>query len=202
MSIVYDAPSSEPEQVIDYQIWKWKTSYLVLGLLESGAVAHAEQHRAQLERHFAQAISDIITPFMRSSPDGHGDALASIVHEAIELDKEVSKMIPRYTYTWAVSAGPIETPFDFSLDQDGVMKLHAGEKTAEKLAKETKTKVYLVVTPGVTERGGPDGEPSSFQVERWVFPMEVTCVKPKRQRKFARTESGSDTDSNSPLPPA
>lgn len=199
LSIVYISPTPGAEHVWKYQSWKWKTNHLVSELLEAGTIPNAAQHRTQLERHFAQAISEVITPFMRSSPDGHGDALASIIHEAIELDKAASKTIPRYT--WAFSPGPIESSFDFSLEQDGVMKLHPGEKTAEKLARGTRTKVYLVVTPGVMQRGGMDGELSSFEVERWVSPMEVTCVRTKRQRKFALTESGSDSPSNSPLPP-
>lgn len=66
------------------------------------------------------------------------------------------------------------------------MKLHPGEKAAEKLAKGTKTKVFLVVTPGVTSRGLEPGPPESFEEENWYMPMEVSCVKPKPQRKFPK----------------
>lgn len=182
-----------------YQIWKWKTTRLVLELLEAGNIAHAEQHRTQLEQHFAQAISDVITPFMRSSPDGHGDALVKIIHEAVEFDRMLSQIVPRFT--WTFSPGPIESPFDFSLEQENIMKLHTGEKAGKKLAKGTRTRVYLVVAPGLTNRGTDDGSPTSFEAESWLSPMEVTCVKPKRQ-KFSSAEGSSDnTRTPSPMPP-
>ncbi|KAG6354467.1 hypothetical protein INS49_004484 [Diaporthe citri] len=186
-------------QVRKYQNWKWKTTKLVLGLLEAGTVAHAEQHRTQLERHFAQQMSEVITPFMRSSPDGHEDALVEIIHEAVEFDKVLSQIVPRFT--WVFSPGPIESPFDFSLEQEGIMKLHAGEEASKKLARGTRTRVYLVVAPGLTSRGADDGSPRTLEAENWLSPMEVTCVKPKRQR-FSAAEDSSDTmNTNSPLPP-
>lgn len=191
----HNSPGSEPEQVRKYQIWRWQTASLALDILGAGTVAHAEQHRVHLERHFATAISEVITPFMRSSPDGHGDALAGIVHQAIEFDKQLSTAFP--LFTWAFSPRPIESPFDFSLEQEGVMKLHARERASEKLARGTKTKVYLVVTPGMIQRGLEDGEPSSFELDRWISPMEVTCVKPKRQTITLPEDSSETTLLNS-----
>lgn len=159
------------------------TTKLVLELVDVGAVAHADLYRDQLERNFAQTISDVIIPFMRTGPGDHMSALIKIVHEAIELDKEISMHLPRYS--WAFSPGPIELPFDFSLEQEGVMRLHPGEKAAEKLPSGTRTKVYLVIAPGVRSRGRPEDDPSTtFKEESWTIPMEVTCIKPRRQSKF------------------
>lgn len=167
-----------------YRFWKARTTTLVLQLLDAGTVANAGHHRIQLERHFAQAISEVVTPFMRSNANGHEDALIKIVHEAIEFDREISRWLPRITLTF--SPGPIQSPFDFSLEQENVMRLHPGEKAAEKLARGTKIKIFLVVTPGVTTRGLEEGPPESFEEENWYMPMEVTCVKPRRQRKFPK----------------
>lgn len=181
---VHNAPGSEPEQVVKYRLWKARTTTLVLQLLDAGTVANADHHRIQLERRFAQAISEVVTPFMRSSADKHEDSLINIVHEAIDLDKEFSRWLPRITL--AFTPRPVQSPFDFSLEQENVMKLHPGEKAAEKLPKGTKTKIFLVVTPGVTRCGLEDGPPESFGEELWYMPMEVSCVKPKPQRKFPK----------------
>lgn len=157
---------------------------MVLQLLDAGTVANAGHHRVQLEQHFAQAISEVVVPFMRSSADKHEDALIKIVHDSIDLDKEFSRWLPRVTLTFTPE--PMQSPFDFSLEREDVMKLHPGEKAAEKLPKGTKTKIFLVVTPGVTTCGVEDGRPESFDGERWYAPMEVSCVKPKPQRKFPK----------------
>lgn len=87
----------------------------------------------------------------------------------------------------------IESQFNFSLGQEKVMKLHLDEKTASKLARDTKAKVYLVVVPGLRQRGEDNSLTSSFDGERWVMPMEVTCVRPRPQHKFGATRNGSDT---------
>lgn len=168
----------------NYRLWKARTTRLVLQLLDAGTVANADHHRIQLERHFAQAISEVVTPFMRSSTDKHKDSLINIVHEAIDLDKERSRWLSRVTLTF--TPGQMQSPFDFSLEREDVMKLHPGEKAAEKLPKGTKTKIFLVVTPGVTTCGFEDGLPENFEQELWYMPMEVSCVKPKPQRKFPK----------------
>lgn len=193
----YNSPSSGPKQVRKYQRWKLNTTEMVLELLESGTVAHADNHRAHLEQHLAEAISEVVEPFMRSSQDGHVGALAGIVSQAIDLDKEASQAMARAS--WAFSPGPIEAPFDFSLEQEGVMRLHPGEKTAEKLPAGTRARVYLVVAPGMTSRGQDDGSLESFQAgEVWLAPMEVTCVRPRRQRKFSHADNSSATSSRTP----
>ncbi|KAJ0124279.1 hypothetical protein J7T55_005617 [Diaporthe amygdali] len=149
------------------------------------------QHLTQLEQHFARSISEVISPFMRSSPEGHGDFLLKIIHHAIEFDREISKQLPRLT--WTFSPEPIESPFDYSQDQEMIMQLHPGEKLANKLPSGAKAKVYLVVAPGLTQRGADNSPSTSFDVEHWLKPMEVTCVKPRRQHTFSLGDDGSET---------
>lgn len=80
----------------NYQEWKSQTTKLVLEMCEAGAT-HADFHRLHLERHFANAISEVIIPFMRSSLVGHSEALIQIVNQAVELDKIISKQHSCYT---------------------------------------------------------------------------------------------------------
>lgn len=86
--------------------------------------------------------------------------------------------------SWFFSPSPIESPFDFNLEPEKVMRLQPGEKAAEKQPEGTRSRVILVVTPGLSERGDEDGSLTSFEQEKWVVPMEVTCVIPRRQTTF------------------
>lgn len=193
------------------------TSQLVSELVAAGPVGRADLHRAQLQQHFAQAISEIITPFMRSQPENHLDHLVQIIRLAIDIDKKVSEALPRFS--WVFSPNIIEGRFDFSLEQENLMMLYPGEKTAEKLPQGGKAEVYLVVVPGIWRRGEEDGSLTSFAQDTWVTPMQVSCQKPKRQRKFVTGNvhlapggptngngNVSDTttfaDSSSPAPPS
>ncbi|KAI3393655.1 hypothetical protein diail_3835 [Diaporthe ilicicola] len=112
---VYCAPYSDPEQIKTFQQWKKRTADLVLDLQDTGRLIQSAQHLTQLSQHYANAISEVIAPFMRSSADGHEDRLVRVIRQAVELDREISKQLPRIT--WAFSAGPVESPFDFSRDQ-------------------------------------------------------------------------------------
>lgn len=192
---VHNSPNSEPKRVENYQQWKRQTTKLVLEICEAGNTADADFHLLNLERHFANAASEVITPFMRASLVGHKEALIKIIHQAIELDKVISRQQP--CYTWSFSPQLIESPFNFSLDQGKIMKLYSGEKTASKLdTRSTKAKVYLVVAPGLRQRGVDNSPSASFEEERWVIPITVSLVKPRRQQKFGSLYDGSDTTVN------
>lgn len=191
LEIVHNSSHSEPNRVKDYQQWKRQTTKLVLENREAGSTDDAKFHIFNLERHFANAASEVITPFMRASLVGHKEALIKIIRQAIELDKVISEQQP--CYTWRFSPELIEAPFNFSLDQGKSMKLHSGENTASKLDRSTRAKVYLVVAPGLRQRGTDNSPSASFVDERWVIPMTVSCMKPRRQQRFGPFRDGSDT---------
>lgn len=188
---VHNSPNSEPKWAKNYHQWKRQTTKLVLEIREASNTDDADFHLLNLERHFANAASEVITPFMRASLVGHKEALIKIVHQAIELDKVISKQQP--CYSWTFSPQLIESPFNFGLDQEKIMKIHLGENTASKLGSTTKAKVYLVVAPGLRQRGADNSPSASFVQERWVIPMTVSCVKPRRQHRFGTGHDGSDT---------
>lgn len=185
LSTVHNSPAASPAQVKMYQNWKMTTSTLALQLLEVGPSSPANLHRIQLQQCLSQAISEVIRPFMRSSPDNHGQILFTIIDQAIDIDKEISMKAARYT--WAFSPAPMELPFDFIPDRGNLMLSRPGEGTAEKLAAEGRARVCLVMVPGLRQRGFDNGDPASFEQEQFMSPMEVTCVEPEWQKEFPPT---------------
>jgi hypothetical protein len=163
-------------------MWKSQTTKLVLGMCEASA-AKTDFHRLHLERHFANAISEVIVPFMRSSLVGHSEALIQIIHQAVEMDKILSKQTSGYA--WAFSPDNIEAPFNFSPALEAIMKLHAGDNYPWNSPKgNSQAKVYLVVAPGLRQQGEDNSPVALSEKEAWVVSMEVTCVRPRPQRKF------------------
>lgn len=171
-----------------YQQWRRQTTELVLQIHHANT-APADLHLSQLEASFATAMSDVINLFIRLSPTGHKDELKKIVHQAVALDMEISRQLPRFT--WRFSNKRSGKPFHFRLGQEDVMRLHSEEKTTERLAgsaSATRARVFLVVAPGLTQRGLDNSPSTSFEGEYWAVPMEVTCVKPKSQKKSASAD--------------
>lgn len=120
---------------------------------------------------------------MRTSHEGNDDGLVEIINQAIELDREISKQLP--LITWAFRPGLAETTFEFSPDQGNIMQLNQGERTRARLVEGTHSKVYLVVAPGLTQRGEENNQWTSFDDEVWMEKMQVSCVRPRPQETFA-----------------
>lgn len=190
-SVVHNSAHSKPEQMKAYQQWRRRTTELVLQIHHANT-APADLHLSQFEGFFATSISEVIVLFMRSNPEGHKDELSKIMYEAIALDMEMSRQLPRYT--WRFSKRRTEKPFHFRLGHDDVMKVHSDERTIDRLTSTsaTKARVYLVVAPGLTQRGLDNSPSTSFEGEYWAVPMEVTCSKPKRQKNFGSTDDDSE----------
>ncbi|POS70433.1 hypothetical protein DHEL01_v211175 [Diaporthe helianthi] len=187
----HNSSESDPEKMKAYNLWRKQTTELVLQIHHANT-APADLHLSKVEESYATAISKTIVTVMRSSPAGHKEELGNIIREAIALDMEMSRQLARYT--WRFSNKPADKPCHFRLGRENVMTLHSEEKTISKLTgtMKKKARVHLVVAPGLTQRGQDNSPSTSFKDEYWAVPMDVTCVKPKRQENFSSPNGGSE----------
>ncbi|KAL1853153.1 hypothetical protein Daus18300_011892 [Diaporthe australafricana] len=193
LSKFYTQQHAKPERIRRYQQWKQATTKLALELHE---IPPIDPRFDTMARRHATAISKVLTPFMRTDPGGHMDSLVEIINQAIELDREISQQLPLITWAFkprpseATFPGSAEPTFNFSRDQGNIMKLQRGESMPTRVAEGGEAKVYLVVAPGLTQRGEDNGQATSFGEEVWIEKMHVSCVEPRMQATFGPRNGG------------